>query len=224
MGKHLDLTGQVFGRLTVIKKGSGYVKPSGAKERTWICKCECGGSNEVRTSLLKRGQTKSCGCLAAETKGFKRRPDGLCGHPLYQVWVNMNQRCYTPNNSNYQYYGAKGVYVAPEWHKDNPDGLQNFVNEMYPSYLEATKDGTKVQLDKDKLAVPGQPKCYSRSTCCWLTSTENKEYRDTLISNNDIKEIKYLAAQGDNSINRVRLICNLYKISPEELASILMTK
>lgn len=55
-----DLTGAVFGRLTVLgkaesQKGSGY----------WRCRCECGKETVVRYGNLISGHTKSCGCLQA---------------------------------------------------------------------------------------------------------------------------------------------------------------
>ena len=56
-----DLTGQVFGRLTVIgldhrKNGHAYYK----------CKCECGNECVVYSYNLKNGNTKSCGCFKIE--------------------------------------------------------------------------------------------------------------------------------------------------------------
>jgi hypothetical protein len=60
----IDLLGERFFRLTVVKR---VVNPhkSGA---TWLCKCDC-GNDHITTGLnLRRGQVKSCGCLAKENK------------------------------------------------------------------------------------------------------------------------------------------------------------
>ena len=53
-----DLTGKRFGRLTVLKR-------VGTIERRpiWRCRCDCGRKTDVRSSDLKSGNTKSCGCL-----------------------------------------------------------------------------------------------------------------------------------------------------------------
>jgi len=59
----IDLTGMVFGRLTVIKEADPAVLPSGKKHRTWLCHCQCGQELVVTQNNLKRGITKSCGCL-----------------------------------------------------------------------------------------------------------------------------------------------------------------
>lgn len=60
--KKLDLTGQIFNRLTVIKE----VK-SPENDSHWLCQCECGNLVEIRGTAIKSGATRSCGCLAKET-------------------------------------------------------------------------------------------------------------------------------------------------------------
>ena len=58
MGKMRDLTGQVFGKLTVIECAG---KLDG-KNYYWHCKCECGNEKDVVGSALTSGNTKTCGC------------------------------------------------------------------------------------------------------------------------------------------------------------------
>jgi hypothetical protein len=53
-----DLTGQIFGKWTVLHKDKVH-KGSGAY---WICKCECGTERAVAAGSLKRGASFSCGC------------------------------------------------------------------------------------------------------------------------------------------------------------------
>lgn len=63
-----DLTGRVFGMLTVIKQADDYVCPNGKHEAQWWCQCECGSKPVVvRGNYLKSGHTKSCGCLQIKT-------------------------------------------------------------------------------------------------------------------------------------------------------------
>ena len=67
----LDLTGQKFGILTVIKRTSQPIGVNRTENRPrsyWYCECDCGGSKIVRTSSLKNGCTKSCGCLNGKRK------------------------------------------------------------------------------------------------------------------------------------------------------------
>lgn len=62
MGKCTDLTGQKFGKLTVIERVENYIDPKGRQRSRWLCKCECGDIIVVVGSSLKRGATTSCGC------------------------------------------------------------------------------------------------------------------------------------------------------------------
>ena len=77
MGKQLiDLTGQHFGRLTVIKQAPA-VKVESAFSTTyrtmWQCKCDCGKEVTVWAENLKRGITKSCGCFRREMASQRLR-------------------------------------------------------------------------------------------------------------------------------------------------------
>jgi mannose-6-phosphate isomerase-like protein (cupin superfamily) len=58
VGKLVDLTGYVFGKLTVISKGS-----SKKHKLYWKCKCFCGEIKEVRGDSLQKGSTTTCGCI-----------------------------------------------------------------------------------------------------------------------------------------------------------------
>lgn len=53
-----DLTGQRFGRLTVLNYAG-----SQRNRSTWLCECDCGNSVIVNQMELVRGDTLSCGCL-----------------------------------------------------------------------------------------------------------------------------------------------------------------
>ena len=56
-----DLSGQRFGRLVALIRVL-------SRRPGWACRCDCGGTIVVRTDLLKRGWTKSCGCLEKPNK------------------------------------------------------------------------------------------------------------------------------------------------------------
>lgn len=59
----IDLTGQKFGKLTVLRREGNHVQPGGQRKTTWLCKCECGNEYIVTGDALKSGRTKSCGCI-----------------------------------------------------------------------------------------------------------------------------------------------------------------
>jgi hypothetical protein len=62
----IDLTGQVFGRLTVVKRAEG-MRPT-----AWECTCVCGAKAVVRAHRLIGGNTKSCGCKLREHQAQMR--------------------------------------------------------------------------------------------------------------------------------------------------------
>lgn len=57
----IDLTGQKFGRWTVL-----YKAPSLNKHTMWHCQCSCGNEKDVQGTHLKSGASLSCGCLHKE--------------------------------------------------------------------------------------------------------------------------------------------------------------
>ncbi len=63
MSKLIDITGQRFGKLTVLEKGDTVKGVA-----FWLCKCDCGKLTTVTSAHLRNGHTRSCGCLAQELK------------------------------------------------------------------------------------------------------------------------------------------------------------
>ena len=66
--KRIDLTGKRFGRLTVIRYD--HSEHDGAH---WLCKCDCGTEKVIAGYLLRRGSTKSCGCLRSDASREARK-------------------------------------------------------------------------------------------------------------------------------------------------------
>lgn len=58
-GNVIDLTGQKFGKLQVLKMSDKRRN----RQTYWVCKCECGNVCEICGAELRNGDTQSCGCL-----------------------------------------------------------------------------------------------------------------------------------------------------------------
>lgn len=56
-----DLTGQVFGYLTVVRRAENKYGRT-----CWLCRCECGKEKEATARDLKAGKVKSCGCRSRD--------------------------------------------------------------------------------------------------------------------------------------------------------------
>lgn len=82
MGKLIDLTGQRFGRLTVLSRAP---KPEGSASTSafWNCRCDCGTEKIISGNVLRQGKAKSCGCLNSE----KRDLDSLIGKKFGRLTV-----------------------------------------------------------------------------------------------------------------------------------------
>lgn len=70
--KRKDLTGQRYGRLTVVEF-AGTAKNGNAQ---WLCQCDCGNTAVVDGYRLRRGTTTSCGCYRREymSKAIRENP------------------------------------------------------------------------------------------------------------------------------------------------------
>ena len=71
MPRFIDLTGKKFGRWTVIKRSF----PNKGEQPVWLCKCDCGKEKIVMGNSLRKGDSKSCGCLSNELKSARRKLD-----------------------------------------------------------------------------------------------------------------------------------------------------
>lgn len=103
-----------FGLLTIIECAD-------PKTRKYRCKCDCGGEKIVDWAHLKRGSTKSCGCLRPQARPDAVRShskSGVTSHPLYSTWRGMLNRCENPNSDSWMRYGGRGVKLHPEWNRD----------------------------------------------------------------------------------------------------------
>lgn len=158
--KLIDLTGKIFGRLTI--KGRDCTRSDGGVR--WLCECECGKTVSVASRELNSGQTRSCGCLARELSKLRNTTHGLSDSPEYGIWSAMKTRCTNQNTKNYDSYGGRGITISDRW----LNSFENFYADMGP---RPSAEHSIDRIENDKGYVPGN--------CRWATLVEQANNKRT---------------------------------------------
>ncbi len=189
MPKIIDLSGQVFGKLTVIK----FLERK-KFHSLFECKCDCGNITIVTSNNLRTNHTISCGCYNEKVFRDSTITHGLSKHPLYLSWVGMRNRCYYKDHNRFEHYGGKGIKVCDEW-KDN---FQSF-------YDWAIKNGWGKGLSIDRKE---NDKDYCPNNCKFSTVPQQNRNRTSnvkmtidgetkiLIEWAEFANIKYMTLRG----------------------------
>ena len=88
--KKLDLTGQRYGKLTVLRPADNI-----GSKTAWLCRCDCGRELVARTAHLRGGHVTSCGCAAHGVEALTYI-DGTCVEMLRAKTIRKNNTSGVP--------------------------------------------------------------------------------------------------------------------------------
>ena len=154
----IDLTGQPFGRLVVIRE---YGRDKGGQV-TWLCKCDCGAEIVVRGYSLRSENTKSCGCIQRE----RFTTHGCWNEPWYKTYEAMMERCGHSKGSSERdlcYYRDRGIKVCTEW-RESPRAFGDWL------LSHGWRKGLQIDRIDNSLG-------YSPENCRVVTPKENSNNR-----------------------------------------------
>lgn len=174
MGKFIDLSGQKFGRLTVIERTKNY------KGRVfWKCLCECGNYCYISTKTLRNNTAKSCGCLRIDLLKQRVCKHSMTNTRLYKIWKNIKKRCYGNTPYLTKYYKDKGIVMCKEWKNDFLAFYNWSINNGYDNN---TNRGV---CTLDRINYNGN---YEPSNCRWISIQKqqlNKSSNRLITYNNE---------------------------------------
>lgn len=176
MGKKIDLTGQTFNRLVVIRE-NGRTKGGHV---TWLCRClgkngdDCGKEVVVDGAYLRNGKTQSCGCLVVDLiterntlhgywKSHSRLMTSIRNH------IEIIRSPYARCHNRYKHLRIPAKYLGAS-------GVVRFAQEVvkrYPKEAEEYERNKSLELDKD---ISGEP-VFAPYNIRFVTAKENRNYR-----------------------------------------------
>lgn len=161
------LIGKRFGRLVAVSDFTAN------ERRHFVCECDCGGIVAVSMQSLRRGLTRSCGCLRKDLNSVVNSSHRMSKSKEYLSWQSMKKRCFNKNELAYEQYGEKGITVCSGW----KDSFESFFQDLGSMSGRQTID----RIENSRGYTCGHcDECLDRGwtmNCRWATTIEQANNR-----------------------------------------------
>lgn len=153
-------------------------------------KCICGKIKNVIAGHLVDKRSSSCGCMRGSLVTKSKTGHGMSDTSEYHTWQALRMRCENRNNSNYEYYGGRGITYDPRW-----ESFDEFYLDM------GAKPGPDYSIDRKDNAGH-----YCKENCRWASKQEQADNRRTTQWHSYLGKLMLLSQ-----------IAELHKLNPQTL-------
>jgi len=237
----IDLTGQIFGRLTAISS----TEKRDSRSVVWECVCSCGGKKQVSAKSLLRGYTKSCGCLSSEihVKEYSNESeDNKKIDPRDQIGMTINNfkildhkhenkshqyfiNCLLCGNEKWMYYsvikGAKscGCLILETADKvEINDGMTNFLVARF--VVEGTNLSVLAQKEFKTNTSGFKGVCWDKQRQKWCAIIGFQGKKIVLGYFVNIKDAAAARKKGEEKYHKPMLEKYKDRLSPKQLTNL----
>lgn len=198
-------TGNQYGKLVVLR----YDHTDRRNGAYWLCMCECGCTTVVKGNRLRRGKTKSCGCLkreAQQTLGERTRETTSERMKQFnsEFWTEEKRQ---ENREKATVHGGTGTRLFSvwqhmrercndahgdhaRWYHDRGIRVCDEWESDFSAFREwALRNGYREQPKdtplRERLSIDriDPTKGYSPENCQWITVSENSNRRNQYYAN-----------------------------------------